>query len=66
MKEFIDTIAIMLLFLCKQFNFVVVILLHSSLQNFPKDYSLGIYAINTPIPFSETTPTGALTVVIKL
>ena len=42
----------------------MVILMHISLQTSTKDYSLGIYAINTAITFSETTLPGVLSVFI--
>ena len=40
--------------------------MYISLQNFRKDYSLGIYTINMPRPFSETTYTGVCAVLINL
>ena len=40
--------------------------MYISLQTSGKDYSLGIYTINTPRPFSETTHTGVCAVLINL
>ena len=53
-------IKVKLTFFGKQFNLLEVILMYIFLRTSRKDYSLGIYAINTPITFSETTHIGVL------
>ena len=48
------------LFFGKQFNLLGVILMYIFLRTSRKDCSLGSYAINTPITFSETMHIGVL------